>query len=72
MYEKAKATMNTSEFDYDAFFGDLESASTLSTTSPTPTTTSTENDLDSGVGNTPPMMMGFDNTVIDLDEFGKN
>jgi hypothetical protein len=62
--------MNTSEFDYDAFFGELESVSTLSTTSSTPTT-STENDLDSGVGNTPPMTMGFDNTVIDLDEFGK-
>jgi hypothetical protein len=59
--------MNSVDFDYDAFLGDLESVDTLSTTSPT----TTENDLDSGIGNTPPMTFGSDNTVIDFDEFGK-
>jgi cyclic AMP-dependent transcription factor ATF-6 alpha len=55
--------MNTVEFDYDAFLDGLESASTLSTTSPT----TTENDTDSGIAYTPPMPMGLDDTVIDFD-----
>jgi hypothetical protein len=60
--------MNTVEFDYDAFLDGLESASTLSTTSPT----TTENDTDSGIAYTPPMPMGLDDTVIDFDALGKS
>jgi hypothetical protein len=35
-----------------------------------PTTTS-ENDSDSGIAYTPPMPIGMDDTVINLDNFGK-
>lgn len=59
--------MTTTEFDYDAFFNNLESVDTLSNNTTSPTT-STENESDSGIASTPSMSNHLDNTVIDLDD----
>ncbi|CAF1021772.1 unnamed protein product [Adineta steineri] len=59
--------MNTEDFDYDAFLGGLESVDTFSNHTTSPTTLISENDSDSGIAYTPPLLPEMDSTVIDLD-----
>ncbi|CAF4278184.1 unnamed protein product, partial [Adineta steineri] len=59
--------MNTEDFNYDAFLGGLESVDTFSNHTTSPTTLISENDSDSGIAYTPPLLPEMDSTVIDLD-----